>query len=51
MKIIADDRFKPSFSLDELRPCLREQVSNVWRLWAVICDDDTFASLITHSPH
>jgi hypothetical protein len=33
MKIIAFDRFKPGVSLDDLRPYLREEVSNVWRLW------------------
>lgn len=33
MKIIAYDNFKPGVSLDDLRPYLREEVSNVWRLW------------------
>jgi hypothetical protein len=33
MKIIAYDRFKPGVTLDALRPYLREEVSNVWRLW------------------
>ena len=33
MKIIAYDSFKPGISLDDLRPYLREEVSNVWRLW------------------
>jgi hypothetical protein len=33
MKIIAFDRFKPGVTLDDLRPYLREEVSNVWRLW------------------
>ena len=33
MKIIAFDRFKPGITLDTLRPYLREEVSNVWRLW------------------
>jgi hypothetical protein len=33
MKIIAFDRFKPGVTLDNLRPYLREEVSNVWRLW------------------
>jgi len=33
MKIIAYDNFKAGVSLDDLRPYLREEVSNVWRLW------------------
>ena len=33
MKIIAYDNFKPGVTLDDLRPYLREEVSNVWRLW------------------
>jgi hypothetical protein len=33
MKIIAFDRFKPGVTLDDLRPYLRKEVSNVWRLW------------------
>ena len=33
MKIIAYDRFKPGVMLDTLRPYLRDEVSNVWRLW------------------
>ena len=33
MKIIAYDNFKPGVSLDDLRPYLRDEVSNVWRLW------------------
>jgi hypothetical protein len=33
MKIIAFDRFRPGVTLDDLRPYLREEVSNVWRLW------------------
>ena len=33
MKIIAYDRFKPGVTLDTLRPYLRDEVSNVWRLW------------------
>jgi len=33
MKIIAFDRFKPGVTLDHLRPYLREEVANVWRLW------------------
>ena len=33
MKIIAFDRFKPGVTLYDLRPYLREEVSNVWRLW------------------
>ena len=33
MKIIAFDRFKPGVTLDDLEPYLRNEVSNVWRLW------------------
>jgi len=33
MKIIAYDRFKPNVTLEDLKPYLREEVSNVWRLW------------------
>ena len=33
MKIIAFDDFKPGVTLDDLKPYLREEVSNVWRLW------------------
>ncbi|MER8528290.1 hypothetical protein [Mesorhizobium sp. M1272] len=33
MKILAYDNFKPGGTLDDLRPYLRDEVSNVWRLW------------------
>lgn len=33
MKIIAYDRFKPGVTLETVQPYLREEVSNVWRLW------------------
>ena len=33
MKIIANDNFKAGVTLDHLRPYLRDEVSNVWRLW------------------
>ena len=33
MKILAYDNFKPGVTLDDLRPYLRDEVSNVWRLW------------------
>src|SRR6266403_2767704 len=33
MKIIAYDKFKPGITLDDLKPYLRDEVSNVWRLW------------------
>jgi hypothetical protein len=33
LKIIAYDNFKPGVTLDDLRPYLRDEVSNVWRLW------------------
>jgi hypothetical protein len=33
VKIIAFDSFKPGVMLDDLKPYLRDEVSNVWRLW------------------
>jgi hypothetical protein len=33
MKIIAFDRFKPGVTLATVQPYLRDEVSNVWRLW------------------
>lgn len=33
LKIIAYDSFKPGVTLDDLKPYLRDEVSNVWRLW------------------
>ncbi|TPK41383.1 hypothetical protein FJ492_20560 [Mesorhizobium sp. B2-5-4] len=33
MKILAYDNFKPGVTLDDLKPHLRDEVSNVWRLW------------------
>ena len=33
MKIIAYDNFKTGVTLDDLRPYLKDEVSNVWRLW------------------
>jgi hypothetical protein len=33
MKIIAYDRFKPGVTLQTVTPYLRDEVSNVWRLW------------------
>ena len=33
MKIIAFDNFKPGVTLEDLQPYLRDEVSNVWRLW------------------
>ncbi|HEV2575269.1 MAG TPA: hypothetical protein VGU72_26275 [Beijerinckiaceae bacterium] len=33
MKIIAYDNFKAGVTLDDLKPYLRDEVSNVWRLW------------------
>lgn len=33
MKIIAYDNFKPGVTLDDLKPYLHDEVSNVWRLW------------------
>jgi hypothetical protein len=33
MKIIAYDNFKAGVTLDDLKPYLKDEVSNVWRLW------------------
>jgi hypothetical protein len=33
MKIIAFDQFKPGVTLETVQPYLRDEVSNVWRLW------------------
>ena len=33
MKIIAYDRFKPGVTLETIQPYIREEVSNVYRLW------------------
>jgi hypothetical protein len=33
MKVIAYDNFKAGVTLDDLRPFLHDEVSNVWRLW------------------
>jgi len=33
LKIIAYDSFKLGVTLDDLKPYLRDEVSNVWRLW------------------
>jgi hypothetical protein len=33
VKVIAYDKFKPGVTLDNLRPYLRDEVANVWRLW------------------
>jgi hypothetical protein len=33
MKIIAYDNFKPGVTIEDLKPYLRDEVSNVWRLW------------------
>jgi hypothetical protein len=41
VKIIAFDNFKPGVTLDDLKPLLREEVSNVWRLWkaGIVCEN------------
>jgi hypothetical protein len=33
MKIIAYDRFNPGVTMDDVQPYLKDEVSNVWRLW------------------
>jgi hypothetical protein len=33
MKIIAYDRFKPGVTMERIKPYVKEEVANVWRLW------------------
>jgi hypothetical protein len=33
MKVIAFDRFKPGVTMETIQRYLKEEVSNVWRLW------------------
>ncbi len=33
MKIIAYDRFKPGVTMETIKPYIKEEVANVWRLW------------------
>jgi hypothetical protein len=33
MKVIAYDRFKPGVTLETIRPYLKDEVANVFRLW------------------
>ena len=33
MKVIAYDRFKPDITPETIKPYIKEEVSNVWRLW------------------
>jgi len=33
MRVFTYDRFKPGVTIDVVRPYLREEVANVWRLW------------------
>ena len=33
MRIIAYDKFRPGVTMEEIKPFLQEEVSNVWRLW------------------
>ena len=33
MKIIACDRFKPGVTMQTIKPYIKEEVANVWRLW------------------
>src|ERR1700761_3049684 len=33
MKVIAFDKFRPGVTMEQIRPLLPEEVSNVWRLW------------------
>lgn len=45
MKIIAYDRFKPGVTLETVTPYLREEVSNVWRLWKAGIVRENYARL------
>jgi hypothetical protein len=33
MKVIAYDSFKPGVTMETIKPYLKEEVANVWRLW------------------
>jgi hypothetical protein len=33
VKVIAYDSFKPGVGMEQITPYLKEEVSNVWRLW------------------
>jgi hypothetical protein len=33
MKIIAYDSFKPGITMETIKPYLKDEVANVWRLW------------------
>ena len=33
MKIIAYDSFKPGVTMETIKPFLKQEVANVWRLW------------------
>lgn len=33
MRIIAYDKFRPGVTMEDIKPFLQEEVSNVWRLW------------------
>jgi hypothetical protein len=33
VRIIAFDRFRPGITMEQITPYLKEEVSNVWRLW------------------
>lgn len=33
MRIIAFDRFRPGVTMEQITPYLKDEVSNVWRLW------------------
>ncbi len=33
MKVIAYDNFKPGVTMDTIKPYLKDEVANVWRLW------------------
>ena len=33
MKIIAYDRFKPGVTMEAIKPYVKDEVANVWRLW------------------
>ncbi len=33
MRVIAYDKFRPGVTMEQIKPYLPEEVSNVWRLW------------------
>jgi hypothetical protein len=45
MKIIAYDRFRPGVTMDAIKPYIKEEVANVWRLWKAGIVRENYARL------